>query len=768
MSLIKYFLSLAILLSAPAILSPAAQAQNVRWLDPKFEDANEHWAALCIQGMGSEGLMKGYLDGLFRPEGEMTRAEFAAVIIKAFPEAPAGRAAPDFLDVADDYWGKGASATAYEKGFLSGYPGNTFKPAQAITRAQAMTVVANAQGLANNDSVTDSEALLQAYFTDASAIPNYARSLIATAADQGLTINYPSANQLRPNANITRGEATALLCRQNAAGTDARYYVPAQYVAGWNADSDSINLSADNVIHTFGNVGVAGFLHTTATIGNQLFFFFEELEAGSQMWTTDGTATGTVFVQNLDDGKVASGSNHPEVIANSEQTFWLNAERYNPDGLNDVLWRSDGTSTGTNPLFDLSPELDQVLANANSINLESKALFKNRFPFTVSENIDWSQEDETQVEGGGTQLWWTDGETAEGTQQIATFYENFAPSPGLFAATDSYLFFQGQAEGGAKLWRSDGTADGTIPLKNMILVETTAQQDRIYINATTVETGEELWTSDGTEAGTQLLRDIYPGNQDSNPILLTNVGDSFFTLANSDTGFELWATDGTRESTRRVKQLSSYPTVLPEARPFSTTEEVVFVEHQNKLFFSVPVEQEEPTGYGFDARYELWVSDGTESGTQRLANTRVSLEGFTAYKGQLFFSGNGPEGRELWKTDGSVAGTHPVIDLIPGVFYRQKSCPAPPPELDNENYCPPDELPIDSLPRSLTVHGDWLYFISDNGDIFRTDGTAKGIQHIHRFEGWPYNDFPPNMVRLGDKLLVMGVADDVKLWALPE
>ena len=56
-----------------------------------FSDTDDHWANLFIDGIGTEGLMRGYLNGIFRPDRTMTRSEFAAVMIQAFPNAPSLR-----------------------------------------------------------------------------------------------------------------------------------------------------------------------------------------------------------------------------------------------------------------------------------------------------------------------------------------------------------------------------------------------------------------------------------------------------------------------------------------------------------------------------------------------------------------------------------------------------------------------------------------------------------------------------------------------------
>ncbi|MGB3769499.1 MAG: S-layer homology domain-containing protein [Phormidesmis sp.] len=190
----------------PIFLATPSLAQSNEIELPQFFDVSNHWAEACIEGVGKDKLMSGYLDRSFRPDGTMTRAEFAAAIVKAFPNAPMVR----------------------ERGFLAGYPGNLFRPNQAISRVQAMVIIANTQAHLGIEVSADSdEAVLNRFFEDAIAIPNYARKAIARATRDSLVVSYPNAKQLRHNDSITRGEATALLCRVNENGSDACHYVAA-------------------------------------------------------------------------------------------------------------------------------------------------------------------------------------------------------------------------------------------------------------------------------------------------------------------------------------------------------------------------------------------------------------------------------------------------------------------------------------------------------------------------------------------------------------
>ncbi|NJM58830.1 MAG: hypothetical protein HC857_17470, partial [Synechococcales cyanobacterium RU_4_20] len=157
-----------------------------------------------------------------------------------------------------------------------------------------------------------------------------------------------------------------------------------------------------------------------------------------------------------------------------------------------------------------------------------------------------------------------------------------------------------------------------------------------------------------------------------------------FALANSPQGFELWATQGEPTSTRRVKRLSSVPS--------NRAERTAFV-HNGRLFFSFPSPMpvalgDMGGGMAEPGGYELWVTDGTEPGTQRLAMFPTGDVGeFTVFRDRLFFRGGGPEGQELWSSDGTAQGTQQVIDLNTGTTVIVAPC-APP--LPNQRpNCPP-------------------------------------------------------------------------------
>jgi hypothetical protein len=172
-----------------------------------FSDvSSNYWAAQFIQQLSGRGVIAGFPDGSFRPEEPVTRAQFAAMLNKAFQKSQQ-RQAIKFSDVPSNYWASTAIGQAYSIGFLSGYPGNRFQPNQAIPRQQVLVSLANGLGYT---SAGNNESTLR-YFNDASNIASYARSPIAAATEKQIVVNYPNVKSLNPTATATRAQVAAFI-----------------------------------------------------------------------------------------------------------------------------------------------------------------------------------------------------------------------------------------------------------------------------------------------------------------------------------------------------------------------------------------------------------------------------------------------------------------------------------------------------------------------------------------------------------------------------
>ncbi len=194
----------------------------------KLYDVQGSWNQKCIEDLEQRNVISGYPDGSFRPNSHITRGEFAAIINKAFPNATATREPLQFIDVPASYWGYNAIREASQLKFLSGYPGNVFKPNQNIPRVQALVALASGLNFYSTKVVSTG---LNTAFDDANKIPNYARSKIAAVTERQLVVNYPNVSLLRPNELANRAEVAAFFC-QALVGLDQASLVPSQYIVG--------------------------------------------------------------------------------------------------------------------------------------------------------------------------------------------------------------------------------------------------------------------------------------------------------------------------------------------------------------------------------------------------------------------------------------------------------------------------------------------------------------------------------------------------------
>lgn len=192
----------------------------------RFSDIDNHWAKACILKLAERELISGYPDNTFRPDGTITRAEFAVLMFNVFPNAQPVRPAVSFPDVPTTYWAYRAVTWAYERGFFSGYPDGNFQPTQPLPRMQAIVVLGTALKLQPADTT---EATLTTYFDDEWQIPAWTRWAVAAAVvSDRLIVNYSNVRLFRPTQNVTRGEVSAMLCR----ALQIPDTVPAQY-ATW-------------------------------------------------------------------------------------------------------------------------------------------------------------------------------------------------------------------------------------------------------------------------------------------------------------------------------------------------------------------------------------------------------------------------------------------------------------------------------------------------------------------------------------------------------
>lgn len=184
---------------------------SVVWHPVEFADMADHWAKAAVNDMGSRMIVGGFGDGLFHPDQDMTRAEFAAIIVRALGLKPEQGKAP-FRDVIATDWYSAFIQTAATYGLLNGFADGTFRPEDNITREQAMTIIAKAMkisGLKNKLAAGDPADLLNSY-ADAQRIAAWAAGSVADNVQAGI-VTGKNGNRLDPKSYVTRAEAAVMV-----------------------------------------------------------------------------------------------------------------------------------------------------------------------------------------------------------------------------------------------------------------------------------------------------------------------------------------------------------------------------------------------------------------------------------------------------------------------------------------------------------------------------------------------------------------------------
>ncbi|WP_373533220.1 S-layer homology domain-containing protein [Vampirovibrio sp.] len=189
-----------------------------------FPDSQNNWAKNAIQSLSDQGILTGYPDGSFRPQGLITRAEFSAMMVKALSLNLNATGSQTFNDVPTGHWAYPSIETVRATGLVSGYPNGQFMPAKSISRAESMAILSNAARIPMPSDATINQVL--AGYRDAASIPTWARPGVAAAIQAGIFANEPNAgNAIEPLQPATRAEVAAMVenlrARMNLAGGQA-------------------------------------------------------------------------------------------------------------------------------------------------------------------------------------------------------------------------------------------------------------------------------------------------------------------------------------------------------------------------------------------------------------------------------------------------------------------------------------------------------------------------------------------------------------------
>ncbi len=185
---------------------------SVVWSPKTFEDVEKHWAKDAVNDMGSRLVINGSTNKMFEPQKDITRAEFAAIIVNALGLMRPGTGKADFTDVQKDKWYYDAVSIASEYGLVSGYGNGKFGPNDKVTREQAMAIISKAMditGLKVQLTSGEQEKLLAA-FKDGAKAAEYSKTGIAVCLKTEL-VKGKSNVLIAPKSNITRAEAAVIV-----------------------------------------------------------------------------------------------------------------------------------------------------------------------------------------------------------------------------------------------------------------------------------------------------------------------------------------------------------------------------------------------------------------------------------------------------------------------------------------------------------------------------------------------------------------------------
>ncbi|MDC0948980.1 hypothetical protein OAS86_06540 [Gammaproteobacteria bacterium] len=355
------------------------------------------------------------------------------------------------------------------------------------------------------------------------------------------------------------------------------------------------------------------------------------------------------------------------------------------------VWITDGTTAGTTLLKDINQGSADGIFGAGALSTRFMERVGNQVFFVADNGV------------SGEELWVTNG-TTNGTRMVKDITgTSFDADISNLTAFNGKLYFI--VDSGAigvndeGLWMSDGTASGTVLVKDVHSSNTSAGTDddtMVVLGNQLIFRGDsspgryELWSSDGTTAGTSLLKDINPGSGPSFPEEFVTINDRVFFHANDGThGTELWTTDGTSAGTRLVKDIR--PGASGSMGDSSINIKYSFYRnpgYNNKLYF---VADDGTTGR------ELWTSDGTTLGTQRVADINTGsnsafrssfpLESMAVFNDRLYFQAERDDiGYELWSLDQNDS-----VSLYGDLFSGF----------------------VSSQPQFLSASPDFLYFVSN-------------------------------------------------------
>ncbi|SFK82180.1 S-layer homology domain-containing protein [Paenibacillus sp. 1_12] len=190
------------------IKRPGNSIYTVITADKTFADLKGHWAKADVELLASKLLVKGSSDTAFAPQNQITRAEFAALLVRA--AGLTEEATTKFPDVTANDWFAGAVGAASKAGLIDGFENGTFQPSATVTREQMAVMISRAIEFTGKKGDSDGKKL--AAFEDNSNIAVWAKDAVATAVNAGI-VNGTTDKTFAPSGQAIRAEAVVMLSR---------------------------------------------------------------------------------------------------------------------------------------------------------------------------------------------------------------------------------------------------------------------------------------------------------------------------------------------------------------------------------------------------------------------------------------------------------------------------------------------------------------------------------------------------------------------------
>ncbi|WP_036718834.1 S-layer homology domain-containing protein [Paenibacillus harenae] len=190
------------------IRSPHNSIYTVIQFEKSFADLEGHWAKADVELLANKWIINGKTENQYEPELPVTRAEFAAMLVRSLGLDVLK--ADVFHDVQPSDWYAGAVGTAYQTGLINGFEDGAFRPNDHITREQMAAMMIRAMKAGGKEFQADTDILER--FADRSDIGEWARTAVSQSLAAGLIQGMPD-NAFAPNKPATRAQAATILKR---------------------------------------------------------------------------------------------------------------------------------------------------------------------------------------------------------------------------------------------------------------------------------------------------------------------------------------------------------------------------------------------------------------------------------------------------------------------------------------------------------------------------------------------------------------------------